>query len=42
MKTKRRQNPLAVAMNLRHGATQTKMRDRRQRRPKDARRKSEW
>lgn len=34
---KRQQNPIAVAMTLRHATTTTRMKDRRQRRPKDAR-----
>lgn len=42
MKNKRKQNPIAVAMMLRHGTTSTRMKDRRQRRPKDARTKEEW
>jgi hypothetical protein len=42
MKNKRRQNPLAVALRLRHASTTTQMRDRRDRRPKDARRERQW
>lgn len=42
MKNKKRQNPIAVAMTLRHATTTTRMKDRRQRRPKDARRKEDW
>jgi hypothetical protein len=42
MKNKRRQNPLAVAMQLRHGGTTTRMRDRRDRRPKDTRHTKLW
>lgn len=34
-------NPIAVAMMARYGKTVTTMRDRRERRPKDARRKRE-
>lgn len=37
-KTFRRQNPIAVAERVRHAHTQTTMRDKRERRPKDARR----
>jgi hypothetical protein len=36
------QNPIAVAMVKRHGTTTTRMKDRRNRRPKDARRTREW
>lgn len=35
-------NPIAVAMLVRHGSTSTRMRDRRVRRPFDARRRDEW
>jgi hypothetical protein len=35
-------NPIAVAMSVRHGATPTRMRDRRIRRPLDTRRRDEW
>jgi hypothetical protein len=42
MKNKKRQNPIAVAMTLRHATTTTRMKDRRQRRLKDARSKKEW
>lgn len=43
-KTERHQNPVQVAMMKRHGNTTTTMRDRRDRRPKDARRswKRDW
>lgn len=37
-KSKRLESPTAVAMMKRHGSTSTTMRDRRERRPKDARR----
>jgi|688.fasta_scaffold07574_14 hypothetical protein len=42
MKNKRKQNPIAVAMTLRHATTTTRMKDRRNRRPKDARHKEDW
>jgi len=42
MKNKRKQNPIAVAMTLRHATTTTRMKDRRQRRHRDARSKKEW
>jgi len=42
MKNKKRQNPIAMAMTLRHATTTTRMKDRRQRRPKDARHKEDW
>jgi hypothetical protein len=45
MKGKKKQpvrNPIAVAMSVRHGGTSTRMRDRRVRRPLDARRRDEW
>lgn len=44
MRTKRPRNPVAVALVRRHGSTTTVMRDRRERRPKDARRswKRDW
>jgi hypothetical protein len=42
MKNKRKQNPIAVAMTLRHATTTTRMKDRRQRRLNDARHKEEW
>lgn len=35
-------NPVAVAMRERYGKVETTMRDRRERRAKDARRKREW
>lgn len=35
-------NPIAVAMSVRHGSTSTRMRDRRVRRPLDARHRNEW
>jgi len=38
-KTKQR-NPVAVAMRERYGKTETTMRDRRKRRPKDQRQKN--
>lgn len=42
MKNKKKQNPIAVAMTLRHATTTTRMKDRRQRRPKDARQTRRW
>lgn len=42
MKNKKKQNPIAVAMTLRHATTTTRMKDRRLRRPKDTRTKEEW
>lgn len=42
MKNKKAQNPIAVAMTLRHATTTTRMKDRRQRRPKDARQMRRW
>lgn len=43
MKNKKKtQNPIAVAMTLRHATTTTRMKDRRQRRPKDARQARRW
>jgi hypothetical protein len=41
-KAKRHQNPIAVAMTKRHATTTTRMKDRRLKRPKDARRAREW
>ena len=41
-KVKSPQNPIAVAMTKRHGTTTTRMKDRRLKRPKDARRTREW
>lgn len=38
MNTTKRQNPVAVALQKRHGRTQTSMRHKADRRPKDARR----
>lgn len=40
--TSKPRNHTALAMAKRHGSTTTQMRDRRDRRPKDARRKAEW
>lgn len=37
-KSKAQRNPIKVAMDLRYSSTETTMRDRRERRPKDKRR----